>query len=37
MMSSYCQNLPLCENRALDVQALTMICSASSKRSCAYS
>ena len=37
MMSSYCQNLPLCENRALDVQALMMTCNASSKRACASS
>jgi hypothetical protein len=37
MMSSYCQNLPLCENPALDVQALMMTCSASSKRACACS
>lgn len=37
MMSSYCQNLPLWENRTLDVQAVVMTCSASSNRPSASS
>jgi hypothetical protein len=37
MTSSYVQNLPRCENRASEVQAAMMTCSASSKRSSASS